>query len=180
MEIKDWRTINGFFSEIEGFLIQKYCLDKRVLEIGSMYGRSACCIADVAFKLVCVDPFGGIVNTDPPNSCLPTFLDSIRGRDNVSYITGLSEDVVPHLAQVFDVVHIDGMHKEPWVSRDIRMGYDVMKEDGVFAIHDYYPEDPTVWPEVREVVNTLFDVSKAERAGQLIILSKSAYKGNVI
>lgn len=173
---KDWKSLPGFFEEEEGVAIQKVCEGKKVLEIGSLYGRSTCCISDVAEEVVSVDPHTGIEGLGPRGSTASGLFDNLSGRKNIIVHIGTAEEIVPMLPDnYFDVVLIDGLHWEPFISLDLLLSYPKLKEEGIYTIHDYYPSDSNGWPQVREVVNKVFLLERKnfEWKGNLMIIPKA-------
>lgn len=165
-----WTEVNGFFLPIEGELYQKYCIGKTVLEIGVLHGKSTCCASDVAKIVYAVDTFkacGDAQQQDDKLTTLESFLNYTKGRDNIVYIIGKSEDVVPKLEDdFFDTILIDAQHTYEAVKADVLAALPKLKDDGFFAFHDY-----PGWHGVKQAVDELF-YGVLENVGDLAIVRK--------
>ncbi len=120
---------------------------KNALEIGAFIGKSTVAIAMNAERVLTIDPFdchhsdvskeGNLERRPNEFNNLPAYLDNIRGYDNIRYIVGLSEDIVPTLTETFDYIYIDGDHSFEGVYKDIKMCWSILEENGVIVLHDY-------------------------------------------
>ena len=157
MNKKKWNVVPGFFSDNEAAELQRLCQDKICLEIGSFYGKSTVCIAEVAKSVLAVDTWQSAGDGQTQTGRLSegifdTFLNATWGYDNIKYIMGFSHDVVPALeGKQFDVVFIDATHSYEGVKKDVEISLPKLKDDGVFIFHDY-----TTWRGVAEAVDELF------------------------
>lgn len=164
-----WIEIPGYFFESEGELLQKYCVDKIVLEIGSFKGRSSVCIAEVAKELTCVDTF----SASPLNprtqkdkfGTLQIFIENIKPyKDKINIKIMNSDDFFNLLKKInikleFDVIFIDGLHTYEQVVKDINNSKKCLAKDGIIALHDYTLPD---WPGVQKATDELLKLIEKE------------------
>ncbi len=129
---------------------------RRLLEVGSFEGRSACYLIDIlsprhAIELHCVDTFAGGVE----HSVLDMSAVEIRFRANVRLAAEKalhSPHVVIHkqasdmaLATLlagggrdsFDLIYIDGSHQAKDVLADAVLGFRLLRRGGVMIFDDY-------------------------------------------
>lgn len=155
---KKFTEIRGYLNENEGLKLQELAKDKDVLDIGTFFGRSAICFAEVAKSVVTVDTFcGGIVNNqvqEPKMVTYDDFLTNIAGYKNITHYVGRSDEILPLLEGPFDVIFIDGSHRYEDVRSDAKLSLPLLKEDGIIIFHDYFDEYLT--PGVKQAVTELF------------------------
>lgn len=139
-----WRDIPGRLELDEGEALQELAAGKVVLEIGSLFGRSTVCLAEVAAVVHAVDPHRK-GNGD--------FHSDFRGKDSLQELranlraAGLERKVVLHVGTVadlwlptspiFDLAFIDGDHHAPGVAKDIGFVRRVLRPGAKIAAHDY-------------------------------------------
>ena len=70
--------------------------------------------------------------------------------NNLVRIFKTSEDALPYLPDMVDVVYIDGNHQEEFVRFDIENYYPKVRKGGLFAGHDYNIQ------HIREIVDERF------------------------
>jgi predicted O-methyltransferase YrrM len=140
----DWRAIDGFLTDAEGDLLRLLSTNQIVLEIGSLFGRSTICMAQVAKHVHAVDPHRP-GNTD--------FREHLKGRDSLAELrqnlraAGVEHRVSLHVCTVtelwlpavplFDLVFIDGSHREPDVLLDLEFAARCLRPGGSIACHDH-------------------------------------------
>jgi len=138
--MKKWTEIEGQFTESEGDDLQELSKNKVVLEIGSWYGRSTVCLAEVAQQVYACDPHKA-ANTQILGEkfvSLDNFKENIQGYNNIVLLLGKSEDMVPSLGnRFFDVVWIDGCHNYSAVKMDIEVALPKLKDKGIMVFHDW-------------------------------------------
>jgi predicted O-methyltransferase YrrM len=134
-----------FAGNVENFKYVKNALEmmpsaspRRILEIGSFQGMSACYIIDNWFKtqpgiIVCIDPdyqaeFRSNINRSTKPDCLVA-------------VTARSQDALPIIAPGFDFVHIDGLHVAAQVLIDGILSAPLLKAGGYIVFDDYLKED---------------------------------------
>ena len=114
---------------------------KRVLELGTYFGKSTIVMASTAEVVHTVD-----LHPDAPGhgamlSTLPAFLENVERYDlrhRVVAHFGFSQLVVPTLPQRwFDLVFLDAQHQREPVEEDVALVLPHLREDGVLAFHDY-------------------------------------------
>lgn len=152
----DWRTIDGFLTDTEGDLLRLLSTDQIVLEIGSLFGRSTLCMAQVARHIHAIDPHR-------PGNC--NFREHLKGRDTLAELRynlrlfGVESKVSLHICTVgelwtpidpiFGLVFIDGSHKIEAVTLDLGYAAKVLRPDGVIACHDHTSGHPGVMEAVK-------------------------------
>lgn len=130
---------------------------KRVLEIGSYEGRSACYLIerfgkDQALELHCVDTWeggvehGSIVMSDVEKRFDKNIHTALRKVSNpgvivkkhkkLSYVA-LAELITVERQAAFDVLYIDGSHQAHDVLSDAVMGFHLVRPGGLMIFDDY-------------------------------------------
>ena len=123
---------------------------KKVLEIGSFEGRSACWfleeVLDDSGKLCCVDNFGGSLEHTQFdfNEVKRKFLTNTSQVKKPNQHLHLVEksstvalaDLIVHNA-TFDFIYIDGSHTSPDTLTDACMAFQLLKKGGGMVFDDY-------------------------------------------
>lgn len=112
-------------NEVEYFdFISKFTKElkpKRILEIGSGWGISAC-----AFLL---NSDATLITIDSQDlDTMKLFVDRIEGCelwDRVEFISSRSEYALPEIREHFDLVYVDGGHTYDLVKRDLELAFDM-------------------------------------------------------
>lgn len=123
------------------------------VEIGSAHGESAWAATEMHpdMKLTCVDPWESERYGDKAHS---HFVARHGWNKNVTEIKGYSVEASGCFADgSLDVVYIDAMHEDPWVSQDIMKWLPKVRKGGIIGGHDYIYG---VWPDVVRAVNAAF------------------------
>ena len=144
MEMLTWKRVPGRLRYEEGELLQSLAINRAVLEVGSLLGRSTVCLAEVAKYVHAVDPHRP-GNTD--------FHDDFRGRDSLAELrqnlraAGVEDRVVLHIGTVatlwlpaqpmFDLAFIDGSHRACDVLLDLQFAAQCLTAGGCIACHDH-------------------------------------------
>ncbi len=153
-----WQNANGFFSPEEAAELQRLSTRRICLEIGSFYGKSTVCMAEVAMEVHAVDTWkvdgdGQTQLAEINETIFKTFLHTITGYTNIFTHIGKSAEQVPPLADnYFDLVFIDATHTYEGVMEDVAVSFPKLKYNGVFVFHDY-----GTWNEVTSAVDFLFE-----------------------
>jgi hypothetical protein len=135
--------VRGWLSYEEGLALSTLGRQKRVLEIGSYYGRSTITMAQHALAVTAVDWFRGDEYTGERGEgwTLPEFranLERYGITEKVDVRVGRSEDVCPTLEPVYDVVFIDGGHDSAVAATDMQAALGCLRpEGGILALHDW-------------------------------------------
>lgn len=152
---------------------------KRVLELGSYFGRSTIALASTATLVHSVDLHpaedlhGGFTSTVEP------FLENLERYDvrhKVIVHVGFSQVILPELpAASFDLVFLDAQHQREEVEEDVQSILPLMRSGATLAFHDYgIPgvEHNGRWDSfgVTEVVDNL----ARERGGSLEVVGTLA------
>jgi SAM-dependent methyltransferase len=146
----------GGMSPEELAAVYDLCVDKKVLELGSMVGMSSYVIASVGKELSCVDAWSDtqeflahdplqaqvyrdnypeIVNVfERFNKNCKEFIDSGK----IKMYRGLTQELADNFADSsFDIVLIDADHSYVGVARDFEFYHKKVKPDGYLVFHDY-------------------------------------------
>ena len=136
-----YAEVEGWIAGSEVKVLREHCTGKRILEVGSYKGKSACIIAPVAESLVCVDTFkadGSGQNQQEDFITLDDFKRNTKCFDNITVLIGDSFKIIPFSVpdNFFDVVFLDGLHWTWGVERDIITCWPKLKMNGVMLFHD--------------------------------------------
>ena len=153
-----WTQIPGRLEREEGRLLRELATDRTVLEIGSLFGRSTICMAQVAHHVHAVDPHR-------PGNC--DFRLEFCGRDTLAELrqnlrtAGVDRRVSLHVCTVaelwltadplFDLAFIDGAHHRNAVLLDLQFAAACLKPNGLIACHDHAAGHPGVVGAVQEL-----------------------------
>ena len=129
---------------------------KRILEIGSFEGASACYLIDTlgpkgGLELFCVDSWaGGLehnrLDMGEIEARFDANVEQAKSRCpepvQVNKLKGKSDQVLAYLLTegrqgYFDFVYVDGSHQAPDVLCDAVLGFRLLKPEGVMAFDDY-------------------------------------------
>lgn len=140
---------------------------RRILEIGSYEGASACFLLDrvapdAAIELHCVDTWEGGIEHQPGGDAesdmtavqhrfhanIAIAMAKRAGQTDIQVHKGYSSAVLPRLladgrGEYFDFVYIDGSHQAPDVLTDAILGFGLLRLGGVMVFDDY------LWSENR-------------------------------
>jgi predicted O-methyltransferase YrrM len=130
---------------------------KRILEIGSYEGRSACYLiekfgGDGPLEIHCVDSWeGGVEHDRNAMSAVEARFDKnvqialqkmlnpqivVKKHKKLSYMA-MAELITFERAANFDVLYIDGSHQAPHVLADAVMGFHLLRNGGLMIFDDY-------------------------------------------
>lgn len=154
---KKWYEISGFLEPEDATALQSICKGKIVLEIGSLFGRSTACIAEVAERVHAVDTFrssGDGQQQLEEISTLRDFKTNTEGYSNIVIHVKTSEEASREFDnESLDVIFIDGNHEYFDVMTDIEYWWTKIKPGGVMVFHDYGPRG---WAGVTKAVDKSF------------------------
>lgn len=154
IERKHWSEVFGYFNYGECKVMQALCVGNTVLEIGSFYGKSTLCIAEVAKRVITVDTFkahdNGVIQMEEFTT-FDTFRKNIKGYHNILPLVGRSEDVIPALDIEVDVAFIDGLHEYEQVKKDSEVCFPKLRDGGVMVFHDFACYHNDVGRAVKEI-----------------------------
>lgn len=165
--IKGWMSIEELL-----WLAARAEESVRILEIGSLRGRSARALADnTKGKVICVDPWGmkpyykddGSIlegfNTDVLEDFKVNLADHIL-TGKLMFYQGTVDELPRNL--IFDFIFIDGDHRYEAVRHDIIYAFQHVFPGGIVSGHDYtYAE----WPGVKKAVDEM--IPNVETKGAL-------------
>jgi predicted O-methyltransferase YrrM len=152
---------------------------KRVLELGSYFGRSTIALASTATLVHSVDLHPAEDINGGQRSTVAPFLENLERYDvrhKVIVHVGFSQLILPELpAASFDLAFLDAQHQREAVEEDVQLVLPLLRPGATLAFHDYgVPgvEHDGRWDPfgVTEVVDAL----AIERGGSLEIVGTLA------
>lgn len=132
--------IPALCSPAQGAMLQKYAMNKTVLEVGAYFGFSTVCMAQFANMVYSLDTHTGDVHLSKTNTFqyYMGYLQRYRVLDKVAILIGLSTDILPRLPKdTFDMAFIDATHTYEAVKKDIELTIPLVKSGGLISFHDY-------------------------------------------
>ena len=154
-------TTDWFSGAIDGFertLRRLPSPPRRILEIGSWEGRSACWFLD-AFPeahLTCVDTFEGspehVAAGLDIGATKDRFLrNTARFGDRVTLLEGTSSEVLFGLTPgSFDCIYVDASHTEDDTLTDLILAFNLLAPGGALLVDDY---EQAAFPGVKRAVD---------------------------
>ena len=97
----------------------------------------------------------GIIPNGPIKIELKRFLEYTKDCSNIIPIVGDSRKVMPTLTEKFDVIFLDGEHKNPILAEDIELSLRLLKDGGILCGHDYSYSWPDVVTEIDKLSKLL-------------------------
>ena len=148
--IPNWGSFNETYSKA----VQKFNDGAIFVEIGAWLGSSTVCMAENIMnsgkdiKFYTIDPFDGkgesyenyeVLKND---KVYETYLNNIEPvKEYINTLRGLSYEFVDMFDnKSIDFVFIDGDHSYEGILRDLREWFPKIKDEGLFAGHDYNNE----------------------------------------
>ena len=172
----------GGMSENELSYLYDICIDKTVLELGSMAGMSSYVIASVAQNLSCVDVWNDtydhlshdlkqkMVYLQYRKEILSIFKKFNENCKNfilsgkIRIYRGNTIDMANEfLDKSFDIVLIDADHSYRGVSQDFKLYKDKVKDGGLIVFHDY---GDSMWTGVATLANEMAETGQIEIIGR--------------
>jgi predicted O-methyltransferase YrrM len=147
-------------TEAECRCLAELARGRRVLEIGSYFGRSTVALASTAALVHTIDVHPADEVGGDTLTALIANLDRYDLRHKVVVLAGFSQLILPQLNPgSFDLAFLDGQHQRDPVEEDLAALLPLVHPRGVIAFHDYgVPgvEHRGVWDDfaVTEVVNS--------------------------
>lgn len=161
-------------TELEAHVLQMLARDKLVLEVGSLLGYSTVKLAQVATRVVAIDPHEGYPAANP-RPTFATFVENLKAhgvRDKVTPMVGTHDDVFPHLAtRQFDVAFIDCTGEYDLTLDVIRKVQPLLRHFAYLCVHDCGHPD---WPGALEAVETF---ASWPRAGYKLVDRMAVFEG---
>jgi predicted O-methyltransferase YrrM len=137
-------------TEAETTVLRELAGGKLVVEIGAAFGYSTVALAQVAFKVISIDPHV----THQSRATLLANLELYRIPERrVDVVQRSSRAALPELADgAYSFMFIDGDHTAAGVEFDIHQAIRLVAPVGLIAVHDY---DEDTCPDVRPVCDRL-------------------------
>ena len=151
--------IKSAVTEVEANKLAELAEGRRVLELGTDFGRSTIAMAQTAQLVVTIDhclasPFGPY-----PHTAIE-FLKNVARYDlqkKIIPIVGWSHDVGRILRSAsFDMLFIDGHHTADSLSSDLRTLTHTLRQKHVIAFHDY---DESQFPDYKKEIDKRYKIS---------------------
>jgi hypothetical protein len=179
------RNVPGFFTR-EAMIAWDFLLDTQnrfpirghFLEIGLLEGKSA----SLGVMYLAPDEEAILIDINPCDSGVRRVrdvkLDNVTFLQQPSHVAKRSEHV-QRLAGQYRFIHIDGDHSGYSVTGDLQFAVDVLKEDGIICMDDYF--NP-IYPQVTAAIyRFLFDHPMTLRmvlcgANKCFLVKASAYR----
>jgi len=161
MNIERALSIEGWMEPSElTYLAEAASRSRRIVEIGSWAGRSACALGMHTPGVVhCVDSWErSLTHNGPDGKLEPTLFNQFcRNTAGLPIIPVMAYSAVAagwfaRAGMTFDMIWIDADHTEPQVRADILAWRPLLAEGGILCGHDY---EYTGWPDVKPVVDEL-------------------------
>jgi len=150
-KVELWRNIHGHMFDDECEFLANLASGKRVLEIGTHYGRSAAALASTAKSVVTIDTYLGDPQIGPP--VLEETRANLAPFNNIILLVGDWKDQKIDTTQ-YDMMFYDGCHTEEGEFLVRLLNY-----RGVVALHDYKPGEKGM-EHVVGAVNAYRDLTK--------------------
>ena len=154
--------------------LQQHARGRRVLELGSAYGYSACAMAlGGAEHITAVDlhtPHPTNLNADATLEIMEANLSACGVADRVTILQQDTGHALPAMAAAggkFGMVFIDADHDEIPFRRDLAGALALLPPGGILACHDY--RSPTE-PDIAKVLDELYPRGPSALTGSLWIL----------
>lgn len=146
---QEWFRTKGVIESFDSFLKPLFIKEKskRILEIGAFEGMSTLWFLENLPKchVTVVDNFLG----DTQNHEMVGDFKKIKDRflknteehkKRVYVLEGDSKEVLPKIEGEFDVVYVDGSHRDDYVISDAKNAYRLLKKGGILIFDDYIME----------------------------------------
>lgn len=156
-------AIGGWMSNEELLWLATHAqTHNRIVEFGSLHGRSTRALADNnKGTIYAVDPWCGAYKTDDgrvveniDTNVYPYFYHNLKDhidKGHVVPVRGFSYNL--SLPDCVDMVFIDGDHRYETVVKDIKKAIELTKPGGLISGHDY---GHLQWPGVNRAVDEIF------------------------
>ena len=136
----NWNDVHGWLTPSEGEKLQELARGRKVLEIGTWKGRSACCMAVTAAQVTTVDTHAGDAEIGPADT-FDLFEENVKACgafSKIEPIKGDIKDVASYLLnRRFEMIFIDGSHDAESVQHDTQLAAQLLMPGGVIVWHDY-------------------------------------------
>ncbi len=151
--------IKSAVTEVEVNKLAELAQSRRVLELGTDFGRSTITMAQTARLVVTIDhclasPFGPY-----PHTAIELLKNVARYdlQKKIIPIVGWGDEVGRILRSAsFDMLFIDGHHTADSLSLDLRTLTHTLRENHVIAFHDY---DESQFPDYKKEIDKRYKIS---------------------
>ncbi|MDX1639051.1 MAG: class I SAM-dependent methyltransferase [Balneolaceae bacterium] len=163
------------------FYLVSYFKPLHVLEIGTHIGVSTLHIASAMAHYRARDPKNiGMVSLDfrDVNSSYEKpwlkygtkytparMVYMLHYDDFLTFKTMRSLDFFSRTTQKFDFIFLDGNHSASAVYREIPSALEVLEDDGVILLHDYFPDNEPIWDNGKKISGPYLAVERLIKEG---------------
>jgi len=179
-EILSWGY--GGMNKEDLSVIQEYCKDKKVLEIGSYIGQSSYVACSVASEVYCVDawlngcPFlderQQVIYREQNEDIESKFDNNLKEfieQERCKKLKGLTTEVSSQVPDnYFDVLILDADHTFEGTKRDYNLFLSKLRIGGLIIFHDY----DGAWEGVTGFVDSL-KLPRVAKKGYCVVLRKT-------
>jgi len=149
----------------------------RVLEIGTHVGAST---VHLAAALIAASHRSCLVTVDVEDvndsaeavwrrAGLPKsprqMIEELNGKIETRFVTGDSRYFFANNNETFDLIFLDGDHSAETVYREIVGALDVITENGLIVLHDYFPDGRPLWSDGVVIPGPFAAVEKLRSTG---------------
>ena len=178
---EDWRC-ESWRPESRMVFNQGLRSDISIVEIGTHVGASTLYIAAALQSLAQQDPAISphlvTVDMQDVNSEVSGYwkqyglmasprdmVQALRCSDLVDFVTEKSYTYFDRCKERFDFIFLDGSHSAPTVYQEIPRALNVLKENGVILLHDYFPKNRPIWDNGSVIPGPYLAVTRLRREG---------------
>ncbi len=173
----DWsypEAVRGWLTEGEARALADLAAGKRVLEVGTYAGLSACSMAQTAVAVVAVDPHDH-GQGDTAAEAAANLGRYARG--NWRLVRDRIQSAAADLDGPYDGLFLDASHSEEETIEEFRACERLLKPDAWVALHDWGPPPPRPgwyhWPGVKAAAERLFDGPPAVTVDTLAVFNRA-------
>jgi predicted O-methyltransferase YrrM len=151
---------------------------RSVLEIGTHLGGSTVMFALALQhggqdgRLTTVD----ILDVNGPQGAWATYgtrppkqlVTDVGCADIVTFMSSPSVDFMRACKQKFDLIFLDGGHEAQTVYQEVPLALEILEDNGVILLHDYYPELKALWSDGAVIPGPVLAIERFKQEGARI------------